>query len=146
VKHATESVDEFRARINQAARDEEEGAPGGGGEEWLLGTLRDRGSLHADLWSGIAADLAEREAIGIFPVGGKKSPTWSASMRWLGMLWSSPFGRPALTWISARPWKRPWLSKRQLRRSVASKLRGLVAMAKRSERALTEPCPPETSA
>ena len=70
VKLATENVDEFRARINQAARDEEEGAPGGGGEEWLLGTFRDRGSLHADFWSGSAADLAERDAVGVFPVGG----------------------------------------------------------------------------
>lgn len=70
VKHATENVDEFRGRINQAARDEEEGAPGGGGEDWLLGNFRDRGSLHADFWSGSAADLAEREAIGVFPVGG----------------------------------------------------------------------------
>mgnify|MGYP007051631926 CR=1 FL=1 len=70
VKSATETVDEFRARINQAARDEEEGAPAGGGEEWLLGTFRDRGSLHSDFWSGSAADLAERDAIGIFPVDG----------------------------------------------------------------------------
>lgn len=70
VKSATETVDEFRARINQAARDEEEGAPAGGGEEWLLGTFRDRGSLHSDFWSGSASDLAERDAIGIFPVGG----------------------------------------------------------------------------
>lgn len=70
VKSAIETVDEFRARINQAARDEEEGAPAGGGEEWLLGTFRDRGSLHADFWSGSAADLAERDAIGVFPVGG----------------------------------------------------------------------------
>lgn len=70
VKSATETVDEFRARINQAARDEEEGAPAGGPEEWLLGTFRDRGSLHSDFWSGSAADLAERDAIGIFPVGG----------------------------------------------------------------------------
>ncbi|ACI94753.1 Y4bN protein [Afipia carboxidovorans OM5] len=70
MKLATESVDEFRARINQAARDEEEGAPGGGGEDWLLGTFRDRGSLHADFWSGSAADLAERDAVGVFPVGG----------------------------------------------------------------------------
>jgi hypothetical protein len=70
VKLATETVDEFRARINQAARDEEEGAPGGGGENWLLGTFRDRGSLHADFWSGSAADLAERDAVGVFPVGG----------------------------------------------------------------------------
>lgn len=70
MKLATESVDEFRARINQAARDEEEGAPGGGGEDWLLGTFRDRGSLHADFWSGSAADLADRDAVGVFPVGG----------------------------------------------------------------------------
>jgi hypothetical protein len=68
---ATETVDEFRARINQAARDEEEGAPGvGGGEDWFLGTFRDRGSLHSDFWLGSAADLAERDAIGVFPVGG----------------------------------------------------------------------------
>lgn len=36
----------------------------------MLGTFRDRGSLHANFWSGSAADLAEREAIGVFPVGG----------------------------------------------------------------------------
>jgi len=66
---ATETVDEFRARINQAARDEEEGTPSGG-EDWLLGTFRDRGSLHSDFWLGSAADLAERDAIGVFPVGG----------------------------------------------------------------------------
>ncbi len=70
VKSATDSVDEFRARINQAAREEEEGAPSGGGDEWLLGTFRDRGSLHSDFWTGSAADLAERDAIGVFPVGG----------------------------------------------------------------------------
>ncbi|MDA9545633.1 hypothetical protein ACM43_14605 [Bradyrhizobium sp. CCBAU 45321] len=69
-KSATETVDEFRARINQAARDEEEGAPPGGGEDWLLGTFRDNGSVHSDFWSGSAADLAERDAIGVFPVGG----------------------------------------------------------------------------
>jgi hypothetical protein len=71
VKIATETVDEFRARINQAARDEEEGSPAGGAaEDWLLGTFRDRGSLHSDFWLGTAADLAERDAIGVFPVGG----------------------------------------------------------------------------
>jgi hypothetical protein len=70
VKMATENIDEFRARINQAARDEEEGAPAGGGEEWLFGTFRDRGSLHSDFWSGSAADLAERDAVGVFPVSG----------------------------------------------------------------------------
>jgi Subtilase family len=71
VKLATESLAEFRARINDAARDEEEGAPATtGAEEWLLGTFRDRGSIHTDIWRGTAADLAERDAIGVFPVGG----------------------------------------------------------------------------
>jgi len=71
VKSATESLNEFRARINQAARDEEGESPSGaGGEEWLLGTFRDRGSIHSDIWHGTATDLAERDAIGVFPVGG----------------------------------------------------------------------------
>jgi hypothetical protein len=71
IKSATESLNEFRARINQAARDEEEGATTGvGAEEWLLGTFRDRGSIHSDFWHGTAADLAARDAIGVFPVGG----------------------------------------------------------------------------
>ena len=71
MKSATESVNDFRARINQAARDEEEGAPAGvGGDEWLLGAFRDRGSIHCDIWRGTAVDLAERDAIGVFPVAG----------------------------------------------------------------------------
>ncbi|AAM55046.1 UNVERIFIED_ORG: hypothetical protein GGE64_005547 [Rhizobium etli] len=70
MKTATETVGEFRARINQAARSEEEGAPVSVGEGWLLGTFRDSGSLHSDFWRGTAVDLAERDAIGIFPVGG----------------------------------------------------------------------------
>jgi Subtilase family len=71
VKLATETLNEFRARINQAARDEEEGvSAGAGAEDWLLGTFRDRGSIHSDFWRGTAADLAERDAIGVFPVGG----------------------------------------------------------------------------
>ncbi|MDA4807881.1 hypothetical protein NY486_18570, partial [Enterobacter hormaechei] len=61
MKTATESVDEFRARINQAARNEEEGTPVNVGESWLLGTFRDSGSLHSDFWRGTAADLAERD-------------------------------------------------------------------------------------
>ncbi len=72
IKSATESLNEFRARINQAAREEEEGvaARGGGGDDWLLGTARDVGSVHSDLWRGTAADLAARDAIGVYPVGG----------------------------------------------------------------------------
>jgi hypothetical protein len=88
VKSATEALDEFRARINQAAREEDEGAPAGAGaEEWLLGTFRDSGSIHSDIWRGTAADLAERDAIGVFPIGGwwKEKPfleRYSESVRY----------------------------------------------------------------
>ena len=74
VKKATELLDDFRARVNQAARDEEEGEAAGGvtgGDEWLIGpTFRNQGSLHSDVWSGTAADLAQRDAIAVYPVGG----------------------------------------------------------------------------
>ena len=72
VKTATESLTEFRSRINQEARDEEEGtAPASQGEDdWLIGTARDVGSVHSDIWRGTAADLATRDTIGVFPVGG----------------------------------------------------------------------------
>jgi hypothetical protein len=71
VKSATETLNDFRARINQAVREEEEDAsPTAGNEEWLLGTFRDHGSIHSDFWHGTAIDLAGRDAIGVFPVGG----------------------------------------------------------------------------
>lgn len=74
VKTATEELDEFRARINDAVRDEEEGVmPGVAGDDnWLIGTTaRDVGSVHSDYWlGGTARDLAERDAIGVYPVGG----------------------------------------------------------------------------
>ena len=91
VKKATESLDDFRARVNDAARDEEEGEAAGGGaggDEWLLGPkYRDQGSLHSDFWSGTAADLAQRDAIGVFPVGGwwKEKPyleKWDTEARY----------------------------------------------------------------
>ncbi|MEI7607233.1 MAG: S8 family peptidase [Rhodospirillaceae bacterium] len=90
VKRATETLDDFRRRINKVARDEEEGVPlgsGGGDDNWLLGPIRDRGAIHSDWWTGTAADLAGRDAIGIFPVGGwwKEKPylkRWEAKARY----------------------------------------------------------------
>jgi len=73
VKRATETLDDFRQRVNRAARDEEAGRPSGGAAErdgWYLGRLRDRGSIHSDRWQGTAADLAQRDAVGVFPIGG----------------------------------------------------------------------------
>ncbi|MFV3132012.1 S8 family peptidase [Niveispirillum sp. KHB5.9] len=90
VKQATETVDDFRRRINRVAREEEEGlpfTPGAGDNNWLLGTIRDRGSLHSDWWTGTAIDLAGRDAIGIYPVGGwwKEKPyldRWDTEARY----------------------------------------------------------------
>ena len=72
VKRPEESLERFRRRLNAAARDEDERVAGGGNDEgWVLGPrLRDRGSLHSDVWRGTGADLASRHAIGVFPVGG----------------------------------------------------------------------------
>ena len=37
---------------------------GAGGDDWMLSTIRDRGSVHSDVWRGTAADLAGRDAVG----------------------------------------------------------------------------------
>jgi hypothetical protein len=72
VKTPTETLDQFRARINQAARDEELDNPtSGDSAEWHLGSkLRSLGSIHSDRWEGTAADLADRGFIGVYPVIG----------------------------------------------------------------------------
>lgn len=89
VKRSLENLQQFRQRINRAAQSEEEGDIGAaaGGDDWVLGTVRDRGSVHSDIWRGSAAALAERDAIGIFPVGGwwKEKPglqRWDRSARY----------------------------------------------------------------
>jgi hypothetical protein len=89
VKRSSETVDQFRQRINRAAEAEEEGviSAAAGGDDWLLSTIRDRGSIHSDIWRGTAADLAGRDAIGVFPVSGwwKEKPglqRWERSARY----------------------------------------------------------------
>lgn len=72
VKRPSESEDDFRARVNAAARDEEERTAGGGTDpDWLVGKQnRHKGSVHSDIWHGSAADLASRGVIGIYPALG----------------------------------------------------------------------------
>jgi hypothetical protein len=72
VKRSLESTVGFRARINAAAHDEEEGTPVGAGDsEWLLGKqIRHRGSIHSDTWRGSAVDLASRGVLGVYPALG----------------------------------------------------------------------------
>lgn len=72
VKRHGESSDEFRKRINRLARDEEEGTTKAPSDpDWLLGAqFRHKGSIHKDVWSGRAIDLAKRGQIAIYPAMG----------------------------------------------------------------------------
>jgi hypothetical protein len=73
VKGPTESLEEFRKRLNMKALEEDEAKPttGGNSSEWYLGErARSRGSLHSDILSCNAADLAERGVIAVYPVSG----------------------------------------------------------------------------
>jgi hypothetical protein len=73
VKGPTESMDEFRKRLNERALDEDEEKPTTGGDsaEWYLGEqARNHGSIHSDILQGFAADIAERGVVAISPVSG----------------------------------------------------------------------------
>lgn len=72
VKRPEESEADFRARINAAARDEEERTQSVGNDpDWVIGTQnRHKGSLHSDIWRGSAVGLASRGVIGVYPALG----------------------------------------------------------------------------
>jgi hypothetical protein len=72
VRRREETTAQFRARINRLARDEEEGTQTAGADpNWGIGDqLRRRGSLHSDVWSGSAAELANRGLLAIYPALG----------------------------------------------------------------------------
>ncbi len=70
LKHADDSLDTFvRRRTSDAgARPAKRAASDAG---WAIGPqLRNRGSLHADIWEGTATELAARDAIIVYPTGG----------------------------------------------------------------------------
>lgn len=73
VRLPTESTEAFRKRLNQRAleEDEDKPSPGSDADGWFLGEqARSKGSVHSDVWTGTAADLAERGMIGVYPVSG----------------------------------------------------------------------------
>jgi len=73
VQRPTESVDEFRLRINAFGRDEEYDADAHHGDTgtWLLGTnTPTNGSIHSNVWTGTAAELANRSHIAVYPTMG----------------------------------------------------------------------------
>jgi hypothetical protein len=73
VKTGEETLTQFRARLNKQAATEDGDGPTTHGDsaKWLLGDkLRHRGSMHSDVWVGTAAELSERDVIGVYPVSG----------------------------------------------------------------------------
>ena len=74
VRRQTESTEEFRQRINKLARDEEgQTLPAEtDGNEWFFGLRQQKsaGSIHTDIWTGPATDLARKGVIAIYPVAG----------------------------------------------------------------------------
>lgn len=84
IKGATESDEAFAERINALERDEddEESHKDPDREGWAYGyQLRTRGSLHSDVWTGTAADLATKGKVAVFPVGGWWKD-WTDARQW----------------------------------------------------------------
>lgn len=69
-----ESVDDFRRRVNIAAREEDDEVSGNSGSErWVIGSKnpnRTTGTIHSDYWEGTAAELATCNHIAVYPVIG----------------------------------------------------------------------------
>ncbi|MEL6115121.1 S8 family peptidase [Photobacterium sp. SP02] len=73
INSASEDSNEFVYRINKQFRDDNPDIDKGDSDssQWLLGPkLRDRGSIHCDVWTGTAQELAEKKYIAVYPVGG----------------------------------------------------------------------------
>jgi len=71
VNGPTETEDEFVQRVNRQARDDDE-HPGTEGpvDKWVIGSARNVGSIHSDIWQGHAADLAASNMIAVYPTVG----------------------------------------------------------------------------
>ena len=61
VKRSLGNIQQFRQRINRAAEAEEDGRPVSlrAAMTGCSATVRDRGSIHSDIWRGSAAALAD---------------------------------------------------------------------------------------
>lgn len=67
----TESDTEFLQRINAKAREDDEVRDSEGpGNRWTLGEARNVGSIHSDIWTGTAAELAATNLIAVHPAVG----------------------------------------------------------------------------
>jgi hypothetical protein len=70
---AQEGIEKFKGRVSASMREKNAEQPfqNEGQEHWILGErIRNKGSIHKDIWKGTAVDLAERNKIAVYPIGG----------------------------------------------------------------------------
>lgn len=83
VKGPAESMEEFRKRLNQKAlgEGEKKASAESTPSKWLFGEARNRGSIHSDILPCLAAELAERGVLAVYPVTGwwKDQPRYDRS-------------------------------------------------------------------
>lgn len=82
-----ESNADFQARVSKDAQEAEYAIPMPGDAGWSIGQAANRGSIHSDWRCDTAANIADRSAIAVFPVGGwwKERPhlgRWSGRARY----------------------------------------------------------------
>lgn len=72
LKTATETPEQFQARINKAVREADEKATStSDADAWRFGPdIRSAGSIHSDRWVGSAIDLANKGLLAVFPTIG----------------------------------------------------------------------------
>jgi len=72
VKRPLETLAEFQARISADAHDDDDDDSSPADEqEWALGSwYRNKGSIHSDVWTGTAAELASSGVLAVYPVSG----------------------------------------------------------------------------
>ena len=81
-------LENFRSFVNGMVVSDDYDGPEGNSDGWRFGPqLRTRGSVHSDIWTGTAADLADMHTIAFFPVGGwwkyrTAQDRWQKSVRY----------------------------------------------------------------
>lgn len=72
VKRPLETEEDFHKRISRAARAEDEEVDVERDDrDWEIGPqLRSKGSIHSDVWTGTAAELARCGVLAVYPVSG----------------------------------------------------------------------------
>lgn len=78
MKTAVETDHQFHLRLNRLAEEDRQRETDSDSERWVIGPrFRRRGSLHHDIWTGSASELAAKGTIAVYPVGG----WWGGSLR-----------------------------------------------------------------